>query len=172
MFIPQQAVWQHCLVSFSLRGSCFCTHEESSRAVQTVTWVNLPVNQKNRLLGDIKLLYLVACRHQAVSLDADASLSIPVYLRVHSPVRSYETSVDLSSDADKKAIIQYLYIHCEINKLIPQMHPSPEYKQIRLIICSRNNWKMVNWLVLVARVSQQTLIRMSDRMSDRPYTLI
>ena len=45
---------------FPQRVSCFCTHEKSPRAVKRVTWVNLPVSQKNRLLGDITLLYLVA----------------------------------------------------------------------------------------------------------------
>lgn len=65
----------------SLRGSWFCTLDESPYAVKTVARVNLSVSQKNRLLGDITLLYLAAHWLGAVSLDPAASHFVPIYHR-------------------------------------------------------------------------------------------
>ena len=88
----------------SLRGSWFCPLEESPYAVKTVAWVNLSVSQKNRLLGDITLLYLAAHWLGAVILDPVASHFIPIYHRSTHPSTHINWLFFLLTDRDKEMI--------------------------------------------------------------------
>lgn len=100
----------------SLSGSWLCTLEKSPYAVKTVTWVNLSVSQKNRLLGDITLVYLTAHWLGAVSLDPAASHFILIYHRSTQPSSRMDPPFYFQPIATRRWL-SLLSVYCEIFKI-------------------------------------------------------